>query len=153
MSMSGDSHTVVRGRIDDRAQLFIRQLRVLPALGHAQHSAGGGYLDPVRAVLVALAHSLAGVLDAVYNSVYRTRVSLQVARPAVGRVAVPARGTQAFRCGDDPGARDIPAIDRCAQRYGHVKGVPQVPDHLEPCLARPLRELSLIERVISHYHH
>src|SRR5690606_9503169 len=150
--MGGDAHSIVGGCIDNRSQFFIRELRVLPALRDAQYATGGGDLDPVRAVLVTLAHSLAGILDAVYDSVYRTRVALDVIRPAIGRVAMSTGRTQSFRRGDYPGTGYVPVFDRCTQRYGHVERVPEVSHNRETGLQRPPCELRRIERVIGFIH-
>ena len=59
----GDREAVVVRGVDDGADLLDGELRRIAALGVAQHAAGGGDLDQVGAVLVALPDGLARLVD------------------------------------------------------------------------------------------
>ena len=82
---------VVRG-LDDGPDLLLGELRVLAVLGDAQDAAGGGDLDQVGALLVALAHTGPGLVGAVHDALVRPRIVEQLRGHAVGRIGVAAGG-------------------------------------------------------------
>ena len=146
--MRCNAHAVIARRLDNGAQLLFRKLRVLPALGDAQNAAGRGDLDPVRAVLVALAHGFAGIVDTIDHAFLRSRITHDVAGPAVGWISVTPGRTEPFRRGDNQRSRDITVVDSFAQCDRDIEAIAQVPDDGKAGFQRPFRILCGIERVI-----
>src|SRR5690606_38995133 len=104
--------------VDHRPDLVDGELRRIARLGVAQHAAGGGDLDHVAAVLVALAHGLARVVDGVDHTLGRPGRAEQVREhrvPAVARVGVAAGGGDRLAGGEDARPLDQALVDRVAQ--------------------------------------
>jgi hypothetical protein len=106
VSVRRDVHPVVAGGLDDCGQLLVGEKRRLSALGQAQHAAAGGYLDEVRAVLVALPDAGAHLVWPIGRPRQDGRKRLlELRRKAVGAVSVAAG------CGHRPGRDDAWALD------------------------------------------
>ena len=99
------------------------ELRAVAVLGVAQHAAGGGDLDHVRAFLVALAHGGAGFVGTVDHALDRAGRAhrlRQLAVEAVGDVGVAAGGGDRTAGGVDARAVHQALVDRVAQGQGGV---------------------------------
>ena len=121
--VGGHAVAVILGGIDDRADFLDGELRGVAGLGVAEHAAGGGDLDHVAAVLVALAHGLAGVVDGVDHALGGAGRAEQVRKlgvVAVGGVGVPAGGGDGLARGEDPRPLHQALVDRVAQVRGHL---------------------------------
>ena len=71
VGVRSDPISVVRGRRDDGGDFGLGELRVLAAAGLTQHTAGGGDLDQVHALLVPGAHGLVGIVHTVDDAFRR----------------------------------------------------------------------------------
>ena len=114
---------VVACGVDDGLHFVHGELRRVAGLGVAQHPAGGGDLDDVAAVLVALAHGLAGVVDGIDDTLGRPGRAHQVRQvgiEAVGGIGVPAGGGDGGARGEDARPLHGALVDGVAQVQGHV---------------------------------
>jgi hypothetical protein len=102
-----DFEPVVMGGLHHRTQLFIGEEWCLPALRQAEHAAGRGNFDEVRAVLIALSHDPAHFVRPVRDADgLRLKHFLQDVVVAVGAVAVTTGGCDGTGSVDAVASRD-----------------------------------------------
>ena len=91
MGMGGHAEAVILGGFHHRAHFIHGELQRIAAFGIAEHSAGGGDLDDVRAVLVTLAHGGTAFFRTVNDAFGRTggteRIGQNVVQ-AIGRIGM-----------------------------------------------------------------
>ena len=148
MGVGGDHEAVVVRRLDDRPHLLFRELRVLAALGQAEDAAGGGDLDQVGALLVALPDRLARVRDAVDDALPGAGVAGQIRPHAVRPVAVAAGGGQGDRGREDPRPRHLAPGDRVAHGENRRRLAAHVAHRREAGHQRPLRVDETLDRQV-----
>src|SRR5690606_19125859 len=118
VGVRGDAVAVVARGLDHGPDLVHGELGRVAGPGVGQHAAGGGDLDHVTAVLVALADRLARLVHRVDDAFGGAGRAHQVGEhgvPAVGRVAVAAGGGDGLAGGEDARPLDQALVDRVAQ--------------------------------------
>src|SRR5690606_15492377 len=118
VGVGGHAEAVVVRGIDDGLDLVHGELRRVAGARIAEHTAGGGDLDDVAAVLVALAHRLARVvhrIDHALGGAGRADQVRELVVPAVGRVGVAAGGGDGLAGGEDARPLQQPLVDRVAK--------------------------------------
>ena len=145
----GDAEAVVGRGLDHGTQFVGLELGILAAAGQRQHAAGGGDLDQVGTVLVALANRLARGGDAVDDAVARAGTEIDGLGPAVGRVGVAAGGGQRLAGGQDARPGYVAARDGPLQGDDAVVGIAEVAHGREPGIQRAARQRHGLQRVVG----
>ena len=149
MCVRGHRESVVARRGDDRADLFLGELRIEAVLRDREHTARGGDLDDIGSVLVPLADGLGRLLRTVDHALERPHLSAaQMLAPAVGRVGMPPGGRDRLAGGEDARARHFAGVDGVAQCDAGTERVAEIAYGGEARHERALRVHRPIERDI-----
>ena len=96
------------------ANFFLGKLRILPAGGDAENTAGRGDLDDIDAVLVSLPDRPERILRSVNDSILRCWIIDQVDTQTVGWVRMATGGGEASTGRENAWSLDQSTIDRVA---------------------------------------